>query len=58
MTADVIIESERDSRKFHITPEQRIQRIKCGLSGRRIKVTIESDSEGEISEFNLIMSVQ
>lgn len=54
----VILETERDMREYNISADDKKQVIKSGISGRQLRVTIESDSEGKISNFNITMSVR
>ena len=54
----MILETERDMREYNISADDKKQVIKSGISGRQLRVTIESDSEGKISNFNITMSVR
>ncbi len=54
----VTIISERDSKVFKIDKSDDIQTLRAGIIGKKFKVRIESDSNGEISDLLLNVSEQ
>jgi len=55
----VTLESEKENRVYNLKGSERAKLVKSGLIGKRVRVTIESDSDKiKISSFKLILSVQ
>ncbi len=55
---NITIATEKEQRVFAVEPQQKQQTFRCGLAGEKFKVTIESNGNGSISNFNLSMSEQ